>query len=123
MTDGSSPLAPDSGPDPASAPTPSPDSTPAPAPAPGRGQDPDARRRSRRRALLLLLLLLLLATGVLLWFFNGPGGDDGSGDDSNGSPRGDLTRAAALLRDAAALHYTGTMAITGAEGARTPGWT
>ncbi|NEB99915.1 hypothetical protein [Streptomyces anulatus] len=116
MTDGSSPLAPDSGAAPAPTPTPSPGSPPAPAPASGRGQDPDARRRSRRRALLLLLLLLLLATGVLLWFFNGPGSDDGSGDDSNGSPRGDLTRAAALLRDAPALHYTGTMAITGAEG-------
>lgn len=86
---------------------------------PDPGPDPDARRRTRRRALLLALLLLLVVGGLLLWIFNGPGGDNGangSDDDSDSSPRADLTRAAALLRDAPALHYTGTMGITGASG-------
>ncbi|MFI9625866.1 hypothetical protein [Streptomyces sp. NPDC052042] len=69
--------------------------------------------------LLALLLLLLLVAGLLLWIFNGPGSDNGangSGDDRNSSPRADLARAAALLRDAPALHYTGTMGITSAQG-------
>lgn len=97
--------------------SPTPDPTPSPDPDP----DPDARRRSRRRALLLalLLLLLLVVAGLLLRIFNGPGSDngaDGSGDGRDPSPRADLVRAAALLRDAPALHYTGTVGITGAQG-------
>ncbi|GAA2531936.1 hypothetical protein GCM10010423_29350 [Streptomyces levis] len=93
---------------------------PTPSPAPSPVQDPDARRRSRRRALLLaLLLLLLIVAGLLLWIFNVPGGDrgaGGAGDDRNSSPRADLARAAALLRDAPALHYTGTMSVKGTQG-------
>jgi hypothetical protein len=112
MTDDSSSQTPD----PASSPAPSPGGTPGPDETPGPGPDPDARRRLRRRALLLLLLLLLLATGVLLGFFNGPGSDNGSSDDRNTSPRADLARAAGLLRDSPALHYTGTMGITSAQG-------
>lgn len=85
-------------------------------PAPGPAPDPDARRRSRRRTLLLALLLLLLAvTGLILWIFIGPDGDDGADDARGASPRAELTRAANLLRDLPALHYTGTMGITGAQ--------
>ncbi|WP_169749547.1 hypothetical protein [Streptomyces exfoliatus] len=85
-------------------------------PAPGPAPDPDARRRSRRRTLLLALLLLLLAvTGLILWIFIGPDGDDGADDARGASPRAELTRAANLLRDLPALHYTGTMGIAGAQ--------
>ncbi|MGW5615523.1 hypothetical protein [Streptomyces sp. NPDC003877] len=69
--------------------------------------------------LLVLLLLLLVVAGLLPWIFNGPGGDrgaDGTGDDRNSSPRAGLARAAALLRDVPALHYTGTMQVKGAQG-------
>jgi hypothetical protein len=91
---------------------------PASASAPTPAPDPDARRRTRRRTLLLLLLLLLLAvTALILWIFIGPDGDDGTDDARGSSPRAELTRAAGLLRDLPALHYTGTMAITGADGA------
>lgn len=86
-------------------------------PTPGPAPDPDARRRSRRRTLLLALLLLLLAvTGLLLWIFIGPDGDDGADDARGSSPRAELRRAAALLRDLPALHYTGTMGIKGVAG-------
>ncbi|MGW1606444.1 hypothetical protein [Streptomyces eurythermus] len=85
--------------------------------APGPAPDPDARRRSRRRTLLLALLLLLAITGLLLWIFIGPDGDDGADDARGSSPRAELTRAAGLLRELPALHYTGTMKITGAQGA------
>ncbi|WP_381560318.1 hypothetical protein [Streptomyces eurythermus] len=84
--------------------------------APGPAPDPDARRRSRRRTLLLALLLLLAITALLLWIFIGPDGDDGADDARGSSPRAELTRAAGLLRELPALHYTGTMKITGAQG-------
>ncbi|MER6347703.1 hypothetical protein ACWC10_17000 [Streptomyces sp. NPDC001595] len=66
-------------------------------------------------------LLLLLGAGLLLWIFDGPGGDNparGSGGDRTSPPRTDLARAAALLRDAPALHYTGSLDLTGAQGGR-----
>ncbi|MFJ4823065.1 hypothetical protein ACIP5L_07255 [Streptomyces bacillaris] len=83
---------------------------------------PDSRPRSRRRALLLLLaLLLLIVTATLLWIFDGPSSDNGADKPGEGtSPRAELARAAALLRDAPALHYTGTMGITGAQGGEDP---
>ncbi|MFB7897499.1 hypothetical protein ACFC1B_14310 [Streptomyces xiamenensis] len=84
---------------------------------PGPAPDPDARRRSRRRTLLLALLLLLAITGLLLWIFIGPDGDEGADDARGLSPRAELTRAADLLHELPALHYTGSMGIAGDQGA------
>jgi hypothetical protein len=74
----------------------------------------DARRRSRRRTLLALLLLLAVIS-LLLWIFIGPDGDDRADDARCSSPRAELTCAAGLLRDLPALHYTGTLGVTGAQ--------
>ncbi|CAM5690939.1 hypothetical protein GCM10010345_86370 [Streptomyces canarius] len=66
------------------------------------------RRRSRRRAVLIALGVLAVLVAVLLWIIKAT---DTGPDGSSSSPRSELARSAALLRDAPALHYTGTIKV------------
>ncbi|MFE9258212.1 hypothetical protein [Streptomyces sp. NPDC006879] len=78
------------------------------------GEQSPRRGRSWQRAVLIALGALALATvGLLLWAIRagGPGGPPSS-------VRSDLARSAALLRDAPALHYAGTIDVKGQGEAR-----
>lgn len=71
-----------------------------------------ARRRRSWRAVLIGLLALIVVVAVSLWIFHPVTTSPFS------SVRADLARSAAMLRNAPALHYTGTINITGQGDAR-----